>query len=311
MLYTLTTNPAVDVNLTADKIAVGAVNRTRDLVFTPNGKGLNVSFALRHFGVSSGIMGFFGGFTGEYITAYCENNGYPLAAVGIEGITRVNFFVNSQEGEYKFVNNGPLVSAEKQKELLDIISNKSDIDILTINGSSANGQTEDFYDRVFEICCSKNLPVVLDISSPKLKSLLKYRPLLIKPNNEEVKEIFGFDTGNEAEMISTLQALHAMGAQNVLVTLGDKGAYFSNGKEIYHCNTKEVVMKSSACAGDAFLAGFLSVWLNNKNNVEQALKRAAAAGANTAESDGLGDFLKVAEYENNICVRNIEIGGQK
>lgn len=311
MLYTLTTNPAVDVNFTADNIAVGAVNRTRDPVFTPNGKGLNVSFALRHFGISSGIMGFFGGFTGEYITAYCKSNGYPLAAVDIDGITRVNFFVNSRQGEYKFVNNGPFVSAEKQNQLLDIISNRSDMDILTINGSSANGQTEDFYDRVLEICRDKHIPVVLDISSPKLKSLLKYRPLLIKPNNEEVKDIFGFDTGTETEMLAALGALHTMGAQNVLVTLGDKGAYFSDGKEIYCCQAKAVAMKSSACAGDAFLAGFLSIWLNDKNNVEQALKRAAAAGANTAESDGLGDFLKVAEYEEAICVRKIEIGGQK
>ena len=47
MLYTLTTNPAIDVNVTTDRVAPGTVNRTRDMVFTPNGKGLNHVKAFR------------------------------------------------------------------------------------------------------------------------------------------------------------------------------------------------------------------------------------------------------------------------
>lgn len=46
MIYTLTTNPAVDMNVTADSLSTEHVNRTRDAVYTPNGKDLNVSFTL-------------------------------------------------------------------------------------------------------------------------------------------------------------------------------------------------------------------------------------------------------------------------
>ena len=46
MIYTLTTNPAVDMNVNADTLTTKKVNRTRDAVYTPNGKGLNVSFTL-------------------------------------------------------------------------------------------------------------------------------------------------------------------------------------------------------------------------------------------------------------------------
>lgn len=308
MLYTLTTNPAVDVNMTTDKIVARTVNRTEDLVFTPNGKGLNVSFALKHFGVSSVVMGFFGGFTGKYITAYCRNKGFPLVSVDIDETTRINFFVTTENDEYKFVNKGPFVSKENQNRLLNALENASDITCLTVNGSEANGQTDDFYDRVLKICARKKVSVILDISSAKLKSLLKYRPLLIKPNDEELKDIFGFYTQNEEQVITALKSLHKMGAQNVLLTLGERGSYFSNGEDIYFCETKKVKLKSSACAGDAFLAGFLSVWTIDPQDVEKALKRAAAAGANTAESNGLGDFAKVHEYEKSICVRKINRG---
>ena len=299
----------MDLNVTADQIASGQVNRTRDSVFSPNGKGLNVSFALRHFGVTSGIMGFFGGFTGEYITAYCKNSGYPMAFVGIEEITRVNFFVNGERSEYKFVNEGPYVPDEKQEQLLEQIQTRQDLEILSIHGSSAKGQQGDFYDRVMEICGHRNIPVILDISSPKLKTLLQYRPLLIKPNDEELLECFGLPAENETEVITAIRLLHTMGAQNVLLTLGKKGAYFSDGKALYYCGTKVVTQKNSACAGDAFLAGFLSIWLQDRENAVRALKRAAAAGANAAESDGLGDLTKVDEYERQIQVRKIQMGG--
>ena len=306
MLYTLTTNPAVDLNVTAQGVGANKVNRTKDAVFTPNGKGLNVSFTLRHFGTESGIIGFFGGFTGDYIANYCCENGYSLISAEVDGITRVNLFVATTENEeYKFVNEGPKVSAETQDQLLNAIGNATDLDVLSVHGSAANGQSDDFYDRLFEICNERNIPVILDISSPKLKDLLCYSPLLIKPNDDELKEVFGWEINDEADVLAAMEKLHQLGVQNVLLTMGAKGSYFSNGTDVYYCNTVKIQLKSSACAGDACLASFLSVWLKDKNNIENAMKRAAAAGANVAESDGLGDFANVPAYEKQLTVRKV------
>ena len=66
MIYTLTTNPAIDMNVNSGVPSYTHVNRTTDAVYTPNGKGLNVSFTLAHYGVKSTILGFFGGFSGNY-----------------------------------------------------------------------------------------------------------------------------------------------------------------------------------------------------------------------------------------------------
>ena len=56
MIYTLTTNPAIDMNICTNGLEARKVNRTFDAVYTPNGKGLNVSFILHHFGIESKIM---------------------------------------------------------------------------------------------------------------------------------------------------------------------------------------------------------------------------------------------------------------
>ena len=59
MIYTLTANPAIDYNVSCDRLDANTVTRTRDAVYSPNGKGLNVSFTLDHYNVPTTILGFF------------------------------------------------------------------------------------------------------------------------------------------------------------------------------------------------------------------------------------------------------------
>ncbi len=305
MIYTLTTNPAIDMNICTKGLAPCQVNRTFDEVYTPNGKGLNVSFALQHFGVDSCILGFFGGFSGRYIVDASREKGALVKPVWIEGTTRINIFLNDGTTEYKLVNQGAFVSREKQEELLALLDKAEDMDLLSISGSLPPGISEDFYDEVLSLCRRKGTRVILDISSPRLAELLAYRPLLIKPNDEELKKIFGFSFSKEEETLQAMENLYKRGAQNILLTMGDKGAYFYDGKEARYASARPVKLLSSACAGDAALAGFLSRWLPRPSEVDSALARMAATGANVAESNALGDFGHVDAYEKEIVVRRI------
>ena len=81
MIYTLTLNPAIDMNVMVEDMEFGKVNRTKNATYSANGKGLNVSYTLRHFGVESGIIGFFGGFSGEYIMDTCKEKGYKVGII--------------------------------------------------------------------------------------------------------------------------------------------------------------------------------------------------------------------------------------
>ncbi|MDD3745320.1 MAG: 1-phosphofructokinase [Anaerostipes sp.] len=306
MIYTLTMNPAIDMNICSNELEAKKVNRTFDAVYTPNGKGLNVSFVLGHFGVASKIMGFFGGFSGKYIVEASEEKGFEVAPVWIDDTTRINVFLNDGSAEYKLVNEGSFINEQNKMELLDMIEKAEDMDYLSISGSLPQGIMPDFYDRVFEICQKKDVDVILDISSEKLADLLKYKPLLIKPNDEEVADIFGLEMKTEKDILEALSLLHTKGAQNILLTMGEKGAYFYNEKNVYASTSQPVKLLSSACAGDSALAAFLSVWLENRKNVEEAMKLSAATGANVAESNAIGTLEKVKEYKENIQVRKVK-----
>lgn len=305
MIYTLTTNPAIDMNITSDTISTEHVNRTRDAVYTPNGKGLNVSFTLKHYGVDSTILGFFGGFSGDYIVREADKI-CPVKPIQIDGITRVNVFLTTPEGEYKFPNAGAEVNRPKQEEMLSLLRGLDDLECLVISGSLPTGIVPSYYDELIDVVREKGAEFVLDISHKHLRELVEKEPLLIKPNDEEVAAIFGVDVKSEEDIISALHTIHGAGAKNILLTLGGEGAYFFNGEHVWHANAAKVDMLSTACAGDATLASFLSVWLANRKLVEPALTRAMATGANVAMSAGLGDFALVDQLAQSIRVEVVE-----
>lgn len=306
MIYTLTTNPAIDLNICSNGIKPGVVNRTFSPIYTANGKGINVSFVLKHFGIDSRILGFFGGFTGRYIVEESEKKGIQVIPVWVDDITRVNIFLNDGEKEFKFVNEGAAVTKSQERQMLDLIKEAKDMTYLSVSGSLSKGMDEEFYEEMMQICREKNVKVILDISSPKLKELMQFSPYLIKPNDEEIKSIFGIIMRDESDIIDVMHMLHEKGAQNILLTLGDKGSYFYNGRNLFFTSAQPVKLLSSACAGDSALAAFLSIWLSDQEKLEEALKLSAATGANVAESNAIGDLKKVEQYIKNITVRKVE-----
>lgn len=305
MIYTLTPNPAIDMNVLADSVRPNRVSRTRDAVYTPNGKGLNVSFTLQHYGVEAPILGFFGGFSGRYIVDGARAKGCEVHPVEVDGITRINMFVTCDEGEYKFPNAGCPVPRPQQLQMLDLVSTLPDLDCLVVSGSLSPQIEPTFYDELTERVHARGAEIVLDMSHKHLADLVELHPLLIKPNDEEVAEIFGVDVASQRDILHALHVICERGCKNVLLTLGGEGAYFTNGEGVWHANAAKVKMYSSACAGDATLASFLSLWFFDREGVEAALVRAMATGANVAASAGLGDFALVDELSQQIHVEKV------
>ncbi|WP_102372263.1 1-phosphofructokinase family hexose kinase [Enorma phocaeensis] len=307
MIYTLTANPAIDYNITCDALVPDAVTRTRDAVYTPNGKGLNVSFTLAHYGVASTILGFFAGFSGRYIVDGARALGCAVEPVWIDGVTRVNVFLTSDSGEYKLVNAGAPVTAVDEARMLELIGGLDDLALLVVSGSMPPGVREGFLPAVIERVRARGGEVVLDISSSQLARLLAQRPLLIKPNDDELREIFGFavTAGEDAAVAEALRELHRRGARYILLTLGSGGAYFGDGERLWYARAKMPVrVLSTACAGDASLGAFLARWRPGEDP-EQALALSMATGANVVECPGLGDFAKVDEYLRHVEVQRV------
>lgn len=82
----------------------------------------------------------------------------------------------------------------------------------------------------------------------------------------------------EADPPILARRLLQLGPTEVVIKRGEAGAYGASGAEQVHRNATHVDVVDSVGAGDAFVAGYLSLW-NGETSMGERLSRAADVGA--------------------------------
>ena len=129
------------------------------------------------------------------------------------------------------------------------------------------------------------------VKARKLKGVLD-KLFLLKANYAEACELAGMDAKAEQDPYAVAQKLAGKGLQKGLITLGKNGAFcfdvhaFENGGfEWYKVATPgdDYVVNTNGC-GDAFLAGFLKSYLEDKD-MKKALEFGQTVASATARSN--------------------------
>ena len=105
------------------------------------------------------------------------------------------------------------------------------------------------------------------------------------PNETEASFYVNHKVENEDDAKKASQQLLQLGIKNVIITLGDKGAYFANNEESFHVNAMNLGGKvvDTTGAGDAFNAGF-AVALTEDKNIRDSIEFAnTTAGLSTTK----------------------------
>ena len=181
---------------------------------------------------------------------------------------------------------GPTVEKEDIEKLYVKLEHLTEGDILILSGSMASGVDHNFYADVMKYLEGRKIRIVVDAVGSVLKTVLPYHPYLIKPNQHELSEIFGQEVLEE-QVEEYACKLVSMGAQNVLVSLGTKGALLANHK-VYHCDAPSGEVLNSVGAGDSMVAAFLVSKLNGEDD-QIALEKSVAMGSATAFSYGIAE----------------------
>ena len=293
MIYTITLNPSIDYVVHLNSFIRGAMNRTVKDCYYIGGKGINVSLVLAELGIESSAMGFTAGFTGEAIERGLEEKGIRADFIkAANGISRINVKLR-EEAESEINGQGPLIS-EKEAELFmektDIIS---DGDTVVIAGSIPKSLSENTYEKILERLKDRKLKIVIDAEKNLLLNSLRYRPFLVKPNRQELSEIFRTEINSFDEAENYAVKLHDMGAKNVLVSLDKEGAFMID--EFGNIRTAGIIDKeviNTVGSGDSMVAGFLAGY-QKTGDYGYALALGTACGNATAFSDCLATRKKI------------------
>ena len=101
----------------------------------------------------------------------------------------------------------------------------------------------------------KTTKIILDTSGNKMIAGLRGGAYLIKPNLDELQEMTGEHYDSFDEMITGCEKLIEAGAENVMLSLGRKGAILTDGDKAYFCKSATVAVNSTVGAGDGFAVG--------------------------------------------------------
>ena len=295
MIYTVTFNPSLDYIIKIEKFEAGLVNRSDSENIYPGGKGINVSIVLKNLGISSKVLGYIAGFTGEEIKKNIETLGCSTDFIKLEnGLSRINVKIKS-DLESEINGGGPEISKDELNEMYKKILKLQEDDILVLAGSIPRTLPNDVYEKVMKILKDKKVKVIVDTTGKSLLKVLKYKPFLIKPNHHELGDLFNKKLNNNDEIIEYGKRLQEKGARNIIISMAGNGAILikENGEAIYRNVPKGEVINSVG-AGDSMIAGFIAEYIKN-GNLEEAFKMGIATGSATAFSKTLAKKDMVEE----------------
>lgn len=283
-IVTLTLNPAIDISSEADVVRHTHKTRTRNEAIEPGGGGINVARVLHRLGADVRAMFLGGGMTGKVLDDLLGRAGIERHMIEIAGDSRISLTVveTSSGHEFRFVPEGPEVSAKEAASVLDAIST-TDCDYFVASGSLPPGIQEDFYARIGAAVSAR---FVLDTSGAALQSALDSGGVfLVKPSRGEFESFAGRSLTKE-ELAAEAERLVANGkVENVAITLGRDGAILASRDGTVTSSAIPVEACSAVGAGDSFLAGMVYGFSLGRP-AEQAFRVGLAAGAAAVLSCG-------------------------
>ena len=291
MIYTLTMNPSLDVDLVVDELIPDDSNRVKQHRVYPGGKGLNVSRVVKEMGGATMALTFLGGHAGDTVGSLLRAGEIPFEAIEVTGETRTNVFVTDRKNSTvtRINQRGETLTDRAIRLLVDKLDllDLRKVSYLVLGGSLPGDTSKDLYIKGIAQLNAKRDPckILLDADGDTLMKSLEAKPAIIKPNTHEASRALGRKVETLEEVVDAAKEFRSMGVETVVVSMGSRGAVVASEDGIWKANAPKVTEVSAVGAGDSFIGGFLST-LSLGLDAGAALKRACAAGAATALTPG-------------------------
>lgn len=297
MILSVCPNPSVDCTIELDSLRLGALNRIDNKVITYSGKALNVAIGVARLGYDSFATGFMFDENGKMFVHTLDDEKVKNTFIWSNGSARTNYKIVDKRSMMTEINDkGEPVSDKKQAELLSLVTELSKSSSVTvISGSLPAGIKADYYKKL-SAAVNPSSKKIIDTTGDNMIEALKAGAYMVKPNIEELQNITGMQYSSIDEMIGGCRQLISAGAQNVMLSLGRKGAILTDGDSALFCKSASVAVNSTVGAGDGMIAA-AAVMIEQGASREEILRSAVAAGTASVTTPGTNLFYRDKYYE--------------
>ena len=158
---------------------------------------------------------------------------------------------------------------------------------------------------------SGGVPVIVDLSTPRLDSALAGKPDLVKLNDWELAQYVRGPIGEPRELRAAVDRLRAAGAAAVLVTRAGEPAFFLGDSGALEIAPPRFTRGTREGCGDSMMGGIAAALALGKD-LREALVQGTAAGAANFLRHGLGTGSRasIAELESSVRIRPVDQNGR-
>jgi 1-phosphofructokinase family hexose kinase len=288
LILTLTINPAIDRTITADRLVFEDRGYILDRSEAAGGRGLNASHVIHAFGGKTVAILTAGGAPGEKIKKLLGSVEFAYDIVGVQAESRTNLTISDRHGlTVKLNEHGAALLPEELDQIKKRVAARlPKAQWLMICGSIQPGVPPHFYCEVIEMAKQAGVKTLIDTDGEALHHSLESKPTVIMPNQHEAERLLGRALITRTQFLEAVNAMQAMGPEQVILSLGARGAIGSYSEGVFEAIPPRVEALCPIGAGDALGAAF--AWaMEKKKTFAEALRWAVAAGTATAKLPGL------------------------
>lgn len=275
-------SPAIDVTYTLNNLVPGSSHRVLSKTSKAGGKSVNVASVLNFLEVDHNLVLPLGGISGESIAQEMRDRGIMFTKLQVSKETRTCIAIVANEAT--LLNEPPTPLSNYEQDLFEqlIIDSCQDSKIIVFSGSIPTSLSPEHFGRLIESMRERSVKVFVDCSGQWLLAAARAKADFIKPNQDELAELFPSSTTEQA-----INSLLELGANAVYLSLGSDGGRYKDHQHSFVITVPKISGNATG-AGDAFVAGF-SKASEEELSLELSLVFASACASASVAQETAGE----------------------
>ncbi len=286
-VFTLTLNPAFDIHCYTESFEPFHENLARITSLDAGGKGVNISRAMKVYGAESTAVVVLGRENADSFRQQLTADGIATREILTDGRIRENITLHTSGApETRISFEGFSADDSLIERVYALLDGESlDGSIVTLTGRNPSGVCIDAVKTLVARLQSKGARVIIDSRSFSKQDIIDCRPWLIKPNEEEIACYTDINVTDLESAAVAAEELRAKGIENVMISLGAKGAMLCTDDGVYVASAPRIDALSTIGAGDSSIGGLCSALMDGLSYGEM-LRRAVAFGSAACMTEG-------------------------
>lgn len=288
LILTLTVNPAIDRNVTADRLVFEDRAYILARSESPGGRGINASCVVHAFGGATTAIVTSGGKNGVRFEQLLGGCGFPVRVVRIRHEIRQNLTITDKTGLTVKLNElGPPMSKTELARLESTVREQLEgASWLLLCGSLPPSVPPSLYSTLIAMARERNVRTLLDTDGDALREGVEAGPTVVCPNQQEAERLLNRALITRTHFVEAADRIRHMGPESVVLSLGSHGVIGATREVMLAAVPPRIEAVCPIGAGDALVAAF--VWaMTQKGDFADALRWGVAAGTASAKLPGV------------------------